>query len=429
MAKIVLIAGLALCLAGVLGIGWQFLRRPRRRKLAEAKAFYRRALQLLDSSDEDGALAMGREAVVTWTSAGPTIASPRLVARLAALSSELGAALHDLGRDEDARIHLTAAEAAYRERADAVPGRYRPALAQVFTVRAGVEGRLGNFAEALRYDGLALPVLRQLSEGDDPDRYAHPLATALATEARHFYEVGRLSEALACTTQALERLRALPERDREAAAADLAHTAADRAAILLALGRVDEALTASHEAVAIRLGAHDPDRLRACLALNSLGESLLRQGRAAEALAPLRDAIALARSAAQSDPRRGTPWLVTCLSTMAAARAVDARGAVMGSLDGIDKDAAEEALAMAVEAELLARRLAETAPAAYEGLLALSLCSLARAHEALGQIAEARLVAEEAVQRYEKVSEGRGSRFAVEMSRAVAVLDRVRSAE
>jgi hypothetical protein len=112
VAKIVLIAGLTLVVAGILGIGWQFLRRPRRRKLREAKAFYRRALELLDARDEDGALAMGREAVATWTSAGPTIASPRLVAGLAALSGELGAALHVLGRDEDAVIHLTAAEAA-----------------------------------------------------------------------------------------------------------------------------------------------------------------------------------------------------------------------------------------------------------------------------------------------------------------------------
>jgi tetratricopeptide (TPR) repeat protein len=428
VAKIVLIAGLALFAAGVLGIGWQFLRRPRRRRLREATAFYRRALQLLDSGDDSGAVVTGREAVAAWTSAGPTIASPRLVARLAALSGELGASLHDLGRDEDAVVHLAAAEAAYRERADAAPSRFRLALAQVLTVRAAVEGRLGNYAEALRYDGQALPILRQLSESDDPERYAHPLATALSIEARHFYEVGRLSEALACTTQALERLRELPERDREAAAADLAHTAADRAAILLACGRVDEALTASQEAVGIRLGAHDRDRMRACLALNSLGDSLLRQGRAAQALAPLRDAVALARSAAQTDPRRGTPWLVTCLSTMAAAMAVDARSVVEVGLDPMDKDTAEEALAIALEAEGLARPLAETAPA-YQGLLALTLCSLARAHEALGQVEEARLSAEEAVRHYEKACVGRGSRFDIEISRAHAVLDRVRTAE
>lgn len=428
MAKILLIVGLALCAAGVLGIGWQFLRRPRRRRLREARAFYRRALQLLDSGDVTGAVAMGREAVTTWTSAGATIASPRLVARLAQLSGEVGAALHDIGRDGDAVIHLAAAEAALRDRVDAAPARYRPALAQLLTVRAAVEGRLGNYTEALRYDGQAVPMLRRLAEGVDPELYAHPLASALAIEARHFYEVGRLSEALSCTTQALERLRALPERDREAAAADLAHAAADRAAILLASGRIDEALAASHEAVGLRLDAHDPDRLRACLALNSLGESLLRQGRAAQALVPLRDGVALARSAAVTDPLRGTPWLATCLSTLASALAVDARGIAEAGLDSVDKDAAEEALAAALEAEGLARSLAEAAPAAYEGLLALVLCSLARAHEALGQIEQARPAAEEAVRRYEKVSEGRGHRFEVELSRARAVRDRVESA-
>jgi tetratricopeptide (TPR) repeat protein len=295
----------------------------------------------------------------------------------------------------------------------------------VLTVRAAVEGRLGNYSEALRYDGLALPILRQLSEGDDPERYAHPLATALSIEARHFYEVGRLSEALACTTQALDRLRTLAGRDEEAASSDLAHTAADRAAILLALDRSDEALAASQEAVAIRLGAHDPDRMRACLALNSLGESLLRQGRSAQALAPLRDGLALARAAATANPRRATPWLVTCLSTLAAALAVDARSIADAGLDSVDKDTAEEALALALEAEQLARSLAETAPAACNGLLALAECSLARAHEALGHAEEARLCAEESVRHYEAASEGRGSRFGVELSRARAVLERL----
>jgi tetratricopeptide (TPR) repeat protein len=441
VAKIVLIAGLALVAAGVLGIGLQFLRRPRRRRLREAKAFYRRALQLLDSRDDSGAVAMGREAAAAWTSAGLTIAAPRLVARLAALSGELGAALHHLGRDEDAVIHLAAAEAAYRERADAVPARYRPALAQVLTTRAAVEGRLGNYTEALRYDGQVLPLLRKLSESDDPDRYAHPLARALAIEGRHFYEVGRLSEALACTSQALQRLRDLPDRDRAATAADLAHTAADRAAILLACGRVDDALAASHEAAGLRLGAHNPDHLRGCLALNSLGESLLRQGRAAQAVVALRDAVGLARTAAQSDFRRGTPWLAACLCTLASALAVEARGVAEADHDKgpdgnpddtlpdkVDKDTAEDALASALEAERLARPFAETAPAAYEGLLALAVCSLARAYEAVGQIEEARSPAEEAVRLYEKAGVGRGSRFDVELSQARTVRDRVRTA-
>jgi len=424
VAKIVLVVGLALCAAGVLGIAWQVLRRPRRRRLREAKAYYRRALHLLDT-DETGAVAMGREGVLTWTAAGPTIASPRLLARLARLSGEFGAALHDLGRDEDAVMHLAAAEAALRDRVDAVPALYHPQLAHVLTVRAAVEGRLGHYTEALRYDGMALPLLRQLSESDNPHEYAYPLAHALSVEARHFYEVGRLSEALACVDQALQSLRSLPERDREHAAADLAHAAADRAAILLAAGRVDEALTASHEAVGLRLDAHDPQRLRTCLALNSLGESLLRQGRAAQAIAPLRDAVTMARTAAETDSRRGTVWLATCLSTLAAALAVDARGlAEAAEPDAIDKDMAEEALAAAAEAEQLARSLAESAEA-YEALLALATCSLARAYEALGLLEVARPSADEAVRLYEKVREGRGSRFEIELSRARAVRERV----
>jgi tetratricopeptide (TPR) repeat protein len=416
VARIVLIVGLALCAAGVLGIGWQLLRRPRRRALREAVGFYRRALQLLDSGDETGAVAMGREAAAAWTAAGSTIASPRLVARLVRLSGELGGSLHNAGLYEDAVLHLSAAEAGLRDRVDARPAYFRPYLAHVLVVRAVAEGRLGNFAEALRYDGQALPILRKLSEEDDPETYALPLARALAVEARHFYEIGRLSEALASVGQAIERLRAVPERDRDEAAAYLTHAAADRAAILLAADRSEAALAAAYEAAALRLGTHDVQRLEACLALNCVGESLLRLGRAPEAIVALRDAVAMARTAVQTDPRRGTPWLSTCLSTLAAALAVLAR-----EENDVDKDLAEEAIAVAYEAE----RLARTLPEAYEGLLALALCSLARAHEVAGAVEEARPYADEAVRHYEQVSESRPGRFAVELSRALAVQDRI----
>jgi tetratricopeptide (TPR) repeat protein len=426
VAKILLIAGMALCAAGVLGITWQFLRRPRRRRLREALAFYRRGVQLLDQGDVTGAVAMGREAVETWTGAGPTIAAPRLVAVLARLAMELGAGLHGAGRDEDAVIHLVAAEAALRDRVDAAPARYRPALAELLTVRAAVEGRLGNYAEALRYDGQALPMLRKLAESDDPEGYALPLARALAIEARHFYEIGRLSEALAIVHQAIERLRAVPERDREESAADLAHATADRAAILLAAGRPEEALLASQEAVGVRLGAHDPDRLRACLALASLGESLLRLGRAAQAIVPLRDAVGLARTAVETDPDRGRPWLASCLSTLAAALAVDAQGIADSVPDTVDKDIAEEALASALEAERIARTLAEASPL-HDGLLARAACDLARAYAAVGRVDEARPYADESVRLYEKVSEGRGRRFAAELQLALAVRNHLAS--
>lgn len=404
MAKIVLIAGLALCLAGVVGIVVQFLRRPRRRRLAEARAFYRRAAELLDQGTVDDALAMGREAVTTWMEVGPTIASPRLVARLATLAGDFGTDLHEIGRDTDAVIHLTAAETALRERVDAAPSRYQPRLARILAVRAAVEGDLGNYREALRYDGQAVPLLRHLVERDDPDAYAHPLAHALALEARHFYEIGRLSEALGCAGQAIERLRALPDRDRDSAAADLAEAAADRAAMLLAAGRVDDALAAAQEASGLR---------RTGPALNTLGEALLYKGKAAEARVPLREAAELARSA---DP--GTPTLAVCLSTLAAALAVEAQTSG-------DKDLATEALAVALEAEALGRTLAGADPERYESVLALTLCSLARAHESLGQTEEARPYADEAVQLYEQVSAGRGRRFDVESQRAQAIRDRL----
>jgi tetratricopeptide (TPR) repeat protein len=418
-AEIVLIAGLALLVAGVLGITRQFLRRPRRRRLREALVFYRRALHLFDHGEHDDAVAMGREAVETWTQAGPTIASPALVGRLARLAAELGAGLHEVGRDEDAIVHLTAAEVALRDRVDAAPVRYRPALAELLALRAAVEGRLGHYAEALRYDGQALPLLHRLVETDDPEGYALPLAHALAVEARHFYEIGRLAEALACVHQAVERLRAVPDRDRQRASAYVAHSTADRAAILLAAGRTNDALTAAQEAVALRLGAHDPDRLRSCLALTALGEALVRLDRAAEAITPLRDAVALARVATATDARRGTPWLASSLSTLAAAQALDAQGT--GGLDTVDKEVAEEALGNALEAERIARTLAEADPAGHSALLAQTACALARAYQTLGRTDEARPYADEAVRLYEQVSKGRGHRFDVESERAAAV--------
>jgi tetratricopeptide (TPR) repeat protein len=430
VARISLIVGVALCALGVLGVVVQVLRRPSRRALRQAAAFYRRAVELQDAGDVDGGVAMGGEALATWTGAGDTVAAPGLRTTLIRLAVRLARGLHTAGRSEEAVTHLVAAQAAVGDRLDAAPEQVRPLLAELLTWRAVIEGRLGRYAEALRYDGLLLPVLRRL-EAEDPERYALRLAQGLAVEARHFYEIGRMSEALGSVGEAIERLRSVPDRDRDEARADLAHAVGDRAAMLLAAGRDEAALTAAYEALGLRLGAHDPDRIRECLVLNSLGEALLRMGRAREAEAPLRDAVTQARVAAAADAARGVPWLAMCLSTQAAALTARVREATDGAADGATDGAADEAdlaKAMADEAVAVATEalaLAEQPAMVDEGVVARANAVLADALIVAQRPDQARVPALAAVRGYERLTRERPGRFGVQAAQAGAIRDRL----
>ncbi|NUR72969.1 MAG: hypothetical protein HOU81_19305, partial [Hamadaea sp.] len=129
MARVVLVAGVALCALGVLGIVLHLLRRGRWRTLRSSAELYRRARQALDSSVDataaGSAVEIGREALEAWTAAGTPPTSARLRLRVAGLAMAYADGLRRAGRPEDALPHLIAAQAVVAERADADPARHR----------------------------------------------------------------------------------------------------------------------------------------------------------------------------------------------------------------------------------------------------------------------------------------------------------------
>jgi len=408
VTRVVLVVGVALCALGLLGLTVHLLRRGRWRRLRSAADLYQRAADALATHPES-AVDLGRQALAAWAEAGTPPTSARLRVKVLTEAIGFAAALRETGRDADALIHLSAAEVVLRERVDAAPARFRPRLAAVLAAMADTAGDLGRPEDALRLDGQAVPLYRDLAE-ERPTEYAVPLGLALAAEARHFHDIGRLSEGLACSVEALTRLR-------EGDPAAVARAGADHAALLLAAGRDAEALAAATEAVAAgakpfsaaRLQqAHPPAAAwRHCVTLSVLGRCLLRLGRAPLAEAPLRDAIGLARAAAVGQPARGEAWLADCLT------------AVAETMTALDRPA--EAVAAAQEAETIARRL----PAHHEPLLARATWALAAALIADGRPGDAHTPAGEAVELYKRLTAARPGRFHRDQLQAQELLARL----
>src|SRR5215218_5985519 len=120
LARVVLVVGVALCALGLLGMTLHLLRRGRWRQLRSAAELYQRATQTL-SADPQSAVDLGRQALTTWAEAGTPPTSARLRVQIVCLAVGLAGDLRETGRDADALTHLSAAEAALRERVDAAP--------------------------------------------------------------------------------------------------------------------------------------------------------------------------------------------------------------------------------------------------------------------------------------------------------------------
>jgi tetratricopeptide (TPR) repeat protein len=384
-----LIAGVVLCALGVLGIVVHLLRRGRWRTLRSAATLYQQALTVEIGRSAEPA----QQALTAWQAAGTPPTSARLRVRVIGLATAYAERLRGAGRPGEALTHLTAAEQALAERVDADPTRFRPLLADILTTTCAVQADLGHTEEALRVDGWLVPLLRDLADVH-PTRYARPLGLALAAEARHFHEIGRAAEALAAAREATGLLRT-------ADPAALATAGTDHAAMLLAAGRNEEALTAVTEAVAHGARAYDgvsPDGFRHCVTLTVLGRSLLALGRAPLAEAPLGDALTVARTAAHRQPALAGPWLADVLTTRAQ------------MLTALDRP--EEAITAAEEAALLS--------SGDDGLHARALCALAAALLAGDRPGDARTPAAEAVELYKRLG-----RYPREQAQAEQLLSRL----
>ena len=199
---------------------------------------------------------------------------------------------------------------------------------------------------------------------------------------------------------------------RDAALNRLAANADTLAICLSNLGRREEALAASQEAVDIRrrLAQTRPDAFLPDLAtsLNNLGGHLSNLGRREEALAAIREAVDIRRPLAQTRPDAFLPDLANSLNNLG---------------NGLsDLGRREEAIAASQEAVDIRRRLVQTRPDAFLPELAMSLSNLGNHLSNLGQREEALATSQEAVDLYRHLAQTRADAFLPELAMSLSNL-------
>ena len=251
--------------------------------------------------------------------------------------------------------------------------------------------------------------------GGEPDA-ASRLAGSLHNLANRLAGLGRAEEALAASEEAVGRWRELAAAGPDAYRPDLAMSLNTRATVLDRLGRAEEALAAIEEAIGIyrELAAARPDAYRPGLAtsLHNLAAVLAGLGRAEEALAASEEATGIYRELAAARPDAYRPDLAKSLINL------------VGGLAGLGR--AEEALAASEEATGIYRELAAARPDAYRPGLAKSLHNLAVGLGDLGRAEEALAASEEATGIYRELAAARPDAYrpdlAMSLINLVAVL-------
>ncbi|UQX03395.1 tetratricopeptide repeat protein [Streptomyces sp. RerS4] len=307
----------------------------------------------------------------------------------------LGAISHHF--PEDRHADLDAGIAAITERVlhHHLPTVHDPASrAHLLQYLATRQLHAGLRDEALTSGRHALQVWRDLTS-TDPAHEAD-LAASLNNLGIFLSQMGRQEEALTATQEAVA-IRRRPATDNPAAHEhSLALSLINLGASLWKVGRREEALTATQEAVAIRrrLTAGDPAAHEHSLAnaLDNLGTFLSQMGRREEALTAAQETVAIRRRLATDNPAVHEPDLAGELSNLGNHLSVVGRW--------------EEALTATEEAVEIQRRLAAANPTAHEPDLALSLTNLGTRSSEVGRWEEALTAAQEAVEIRRRLAAG-----------------------
>ncbi len=213
------------------------------------------------------------------------------------------------------------------------------------------------------------------------------LAGALKTLGYYLGEVGRYQDALAATGEAVTIYRALAEDNLTAHRTDLARALNNLGGWLRRVGRYQDALAAAEELVTFHRGlaednpaAHQADLAGA---LNNLGVGLDEVGRYQDALAATEEAVTIRRALAEDNPAAHQAALGTALNNLG--NRLDRAGRY------------QDALAATEEAVTIRRALAEDNPAAYQADLAGTLDNLGIRLGQIGRYQDALAATEEAV--------------------------------
>lgn len=288
-----------------------------------------------------------------------------------------------VGRRDDALVATSEALALQRDLAEVQPSEHLADLARSLSNLSVYSWSMGR-SSALSASEESVILRRQLSEADPALR--HVLARSLSNHGAYLGDIGRNDDALAASREAVELFRALNGAESGSGPADLAAASNNLARALGAVGQWEDAVAAGQEAVALyrqladdRPAIYGPDLAKA---LNNLSVGQAELGRRADATALLGEAIEIYRRVSETNPSSFLPDLSRALRNLA----VDLR-----ELDQLD-----ESLAAAEEAVVLDTQVCVTRAERHLGTLAKSLVTLAETLSLLDRPDDAAVVYDEA---------------------------------
>ncbi len=164
-------------------------------------------------------------------------------------------------------------------------------------------------------------------------------------------------------------------------------------------------LRAVQEPLYRRMAELAPDDAERARAQGMLGYALSALGRREEALAATEEAVAIQRELAQANPQAFLPYLATSLNNL---------GAMLSNLGR-----REEALAATQEAVDIRRKLAQANPQAFLPYLATSLNNLGRDLSALGRREEALAATQEGANIYRQLAQAHPQAFLPDLARSL----------
>ncbi|WP_234311888.1 tetratricopeptide repeat protein [Streptomyces griseus] len=271
-----------------------------------------------------------------------------------------------------------------------------PDLAGSLNNQSARLAKLGRLEEALAAGTRAVETYQSLAE-QRPDAFLPNLAGSLNNQSNHFAKLGRLEEALAAGTRAVETHQSLAEQRPDAFLPDLAMSLNNQSAHLAKLGRLEDGLAAVTRAVEIReaLAEQRPDAFLPYLAssLNNQSTHLANLGRLEEALTSATRAVEIREALAEQRPDAFLPDLAGSLNNQSN------RLAKLGRL--------EEALTAVTRAVEIREALAEQRPDAFLPNLAGSLNNQSNRLADLGRLEEALTAVTRAVEIREALAEQR----------------------
>jgi tetratricopeptide (TPR) repeat protein len=340
---------------------------------------------------------------------------------LAHARSEYARRLAHVGRFEEA-VDVTAEVADFWDRRDAVHH------VEALQALARALARVGRYGEARATFDQALRVLRQ--DVSDGAFGSAELVIVSGNHGRFLSDLGLIPEAVAAFERAVVASRedlaqwrdGRDRRDSEeadigAAKLRLCEILSDMGGCLEELGRMDEALAAYAEAVAIarenREAGPEESEPRLAIVLNNIAFHLDLTGDHDAALDTADEAVALYVGLVAADPEEYAPWQALARHT---------RSVVLSNLGRHD-----EALAESAEVVAVYRRLHGADPYGVAADLASALVDHARIRSRRGERAEAVAAAEEAVRLAAPLAERDPGQHATGHTRALAVAEEVRN--